>query len=85
MRYKVKVRVPVEKRSLLGFKKTVMETKTIEVDKETYKKLKKEWEKRPYSIEEMMLYKSSFCWCIAKISSKRTYQDRPTFFPEIVP
>lgn len=50
------MKVPVEKRSFLGIKKTVMETRTIEVDGKTYKKLKKEWEKRPYSIEEMMFY-----------------------------
>lgn len=37
-----------------GIKKIVMETRTIEVDGKTYKKPKKEWENRPYSIEEMM-------------------------------
>ena len=56
MKHKIKVKVPVEKRSFLSIKKTVMETRTIEVDGKTYKKLKKEWEKRPYSIEEMMFY-----------------------------
>ena len=56
MKHKIRVKVPVEKRSFLGIKKTVMETRTIEVDGKTYKKLKKEWEKRPYSIEEMMFY-----------------------------
>ena len=56
MKHKVKVQVPVEKRGLFGIKKTVMETRTIEVDGKTYKKMKKEWENRPYSIEEMMLY-----------------------------
>lgn len=56
MKHKIKVKVPVEKRSFLGIKKTVMETRTIEVDGKTYKKLKKEWEKRPFSIEEMMFY-----------------------------
>lgn len=56
MKHKIKVKVPVEKRSFLGIKKTVMEKRTIEVDGKTYKKLKKEWEKRPYSIEEMMFY-----------------------------
>ena len=60
MKHKVKVQVPVEKRGLLGFKKTVMETRTIEVDGKTYKKLKKEWENRPYSIEEMMFYDDLF-------------------------
>ena len=48
------------KRGFLDIKKTVMETRTIEVDGETYKKLKKEWENRPYSIEEMMIYDDLF-------------------------
>jgi hypothetical protein len=33
------VKVPVEKRGLFGMKKTVMETRTIEVDHKTYKKM----------------------------------------------
>ena len=41
MKHKIKVQVPVEKRSFLGFKKTVMETRTVEVDGKTYKRLKK--------------------------------------------
>lgn len=60
MKHKVKVKVPVEKRGLFGIKKTVMETRTIEVDGKTYKKMKKEWENRPYSIEEMMFYDDLF-------------------------
>lgn len=60
MKHKVTVQVPVEKRSLLGFKRTVMEKRTVEVDGKTYKKLKKEWENRPYSIEEMMFYDDIF-------------------------
>ena len=60
MKHKIKVKVPVEKRRFLGIKKTVMETRTIEVDGKTYKKLKKEWENRPYSIEEMMFYDDLF-------------------------
>ena len=60
MKHKVKVQVPVEKRGLFGIKKTVMETRTIEVDGKTYKKMKKEWENRPYSIEEMMFYEDLF-------------------------
>ena len=32
MKHKVKVNVPVEKRGFLGMKKTVMETRVIEVD-----------------------------------------------------
>lgn len=60
MKHIIKVKVPVEKRGLLGFKKTVMETRTVEVDGKTYKRLQKEWEHRPYSTEEMMLYDEIF-------------------------
>ena len=56
MKHKVKVKVPVDKRGFLGIKKAVMETCIIEVDGKTYKKMKKDCEKRPYSIEEMMFY-----------------------------
>jgi hypothetical protein len=56
MKHKVKVKVPVEKRGLFGIKKTVMETRTIEVDHKTYKKMMKERKNRPYSLEEMMFY-----------------------------
>jgi len=60
MKHKIKVQVPIEKRGFLGFKKTVVETHTIEMDDKTYKKLKKEWKNRPYSIEEMMFYDDLF-------------------------
>lgn len=60
MKHKVKVQVPVEKRGLFGIKKTVMETRTIEVDGKTYKKMKTKWKNRPYSIEEMMFYDDLF-------------------------
>ena len=60
MKHKVKVQVPVEKRGLFGFKKTVMETRIIEVDDKTYKKMKKEARNRPYSVEEMMFYDEIF-------------------------
>lgn len=60
MKHKITVQVPVEKRGLLGFKKTVMEKRTVEVDGKTYKKMKKEWNNRPYSIEEMMFYDELF-------------------------
>lgn len=56
MKHKVKVLVPVEKRGLFGFKKTVMEHRTIEVDGKTYRELQKKKRNRPYSIGEMMLY-----------------------------
>lgn len=54
------VKVPVEKRGIFGFKKIVTETRTVEVDSKTYKKLQKEKKNRPYSIEEMMLYDDLF-------------------------
>lgn len=60
MKHKIKVQVPVEKRGFLGIKKTVMETRTAEVDGKTYKKLKKEQNNRPYNIEEMMFYDEIF-------------------------
>ena len=60
MKHKVKIQVPVEKRGLFGIRKTVLETRFIEVDGETYKEMKKEWKNRPYSIEEMMLYDELF-------------------------
>ena len=60
MKHTIKVKVPVETHSFFGIKKTVMETHTIEVDGKTYNMLKKEWENRPYSIEEMMFYDDLF-------------------------
>jgi predicted transcriptional regulator len=60
MKHRVKVKVPVEKRGLFGIKKTVMETRIVELDGKTYKELKKKWERRPYSVEEMMFYDDIF-------------------------
>lgn len=60
MKHKVKVKVPTEKRGLFGIKKTVMETRTIEVDDKTYRKMLREQKNQPYSIEEMMLYDDIF-------------------------
>lgn len=60
MKHKIKMKVFIEKRGFLGIKKTVMETRTIEVAGKTYKKLKKECENRPCSIEEMMFYDDLF-------------------------
>lgn len=60
MKYKIKVQVPVEKRGFFGTRKTVMESRIIEVDGKTYKKLQSEYKNRPYSIEEMMLYDELF-------------------------
>lgn len=60
MKHKVKIQVPVEKRGLFGTKKTVMETRVIEVDDATYKEMQKNKKNRPYSTEEMMLYDEVF-------------------------
>ncbi len=60
MKHRIKVQVPVEKRGFLGIKKTVMETRTIEVDGKTYKKMQQDYNNRPYSMEEMMLYDDLF-------------------------
>lgn len=59
MKYKVKVKVPVEKRGLFG-KKTVYEERTIKVDRKTYKQMHKKKNDRPYSIEELVLYDEMF-------------------------
>lgn len=53
MPHKVKLLVPVEKRTLFG-KKTVMQERTVTVDGKTYRKMKQAERDRPYSIEEMM-------------------------------
>ena len=60
MKHRVKVLVETEKRGLFGITRKVMETRTIEVDGKTYKKMKRDAANRPYSIEEMMLYDDLF-------------------------
>lgn len=54
-KHKVKMKVPVEKRGLFG-KKTVLETRVVEVDDKTYRDMKKAYDNRPYTVEEMFLY-----------------------------
>ncbi|MGI6556811.1 MAG: hypothetical protein DUD26_05375 [Eubacteriaceae bacterium] len=60
MKHKVKVKVSTEKRGLFGIKKTVMETRTIEVDDKTYRKMLREQKNQSCSIEEMMQYDDIF-------------------------
>ena len=60
MKHKIKVKVPVERRGFLGIRKTVMETRTVEIDGETCKKWKRERDNLSFSIEEMMLYDDLF-------------------------
>ena len=55
MKHKVKALVQVEKRGLFGRKKVFGE-RTITVDGETYRKMKKAQRDRPFSIGEMMFY-----------------------------
>ena len=60
MNHRITIEVPVEKRTLFGFKKTVMEKRTVVVDGKTYRQIRKAWNSRPYSIEEMMFYDELF-------------------------
>ena len=55
MNHKVKMLVPIEKRTLFG-KKTVMQEKTVMVDEKTFRKIKKAERDKPFSIEEIMFY-----------------------------
>ncbi len=59
MKHKIKVKVPIEKKGLFGAK-TFLETRVIEVDDKTFRKMKKKQKNRPFSIEEMMLYDDLF-------------------------
>ncbi len=56
MKHIITVRVPVEKRGLLVFKKPIIETRTIEVDGKSYGKIKDQQKKNPYTVEEMIFY-----------------------------
>ena len=59
MDHKVRALVQVEKYGLFG-KKKVFEERTITVDGETYRKMKKAERDRPFSIGEMIFY--DFLW-----------------------
>ena len=56
-KYRIQIKVPVEKKTLFG-RKTVYEERIAEVDKETYLKWKKEQEQddEGFSLEEMIFY-----------------------------
>ena len=60
MKHRITIEVPVEKRTLFGFTKTVMEKRTVVIDGKTYRQIKKGWNSRPCSIEEMMFYDALF-------------------------
>lgn len=55
MKYKIRVKVPVEKKTLFG-RKTVYEERVVETDRETYLKWKAEQEDEGFSLEEMIFY-----------------------------
>ena len=60
MGYRIKIQMPIEKKTLFG-KKTVYETRTVETDRETYlkwKQLQREEREREEDqfFEDMILY-----------------------------
>ncbi len=55
-KYRVKMQVPVEKRGLFGIKKTVMETRIVEMDEKTYRKMKQKRGSGPITLDEMIFY-----------------------------
>ena len=56
-KYRIRIRVPVEKKTLFG-RKTVYEERTAELDKDTYLKWKMEQDQddEGFSLEEMIFY-----------------------------
>ncbi len=52
--------VETTKRGFLGLPKKVLEKRVIYVDGKTYRKIKRNINNRPYSIEEMFLYDMLF-------------------------
>ena len=60
MKHKITYYVEITKRGLLGFPKKVREKRVIYVDGKTYRKMKRNFNNRPYSIEEMFLYDMLF-------------------------
>ena len=60
MKRKSRIKVPVERRGWLGNRKTVMETKTVWVDGKTYRKIRNEQGREPYSLEELVFYDEIF-------------------------
>lgn len=56
-KYRIKIKVPVEKRTLFG-RRTVYEERIVEVDRETYLKWKDDPEEEDdgFSLEEMIFY-----------------------------
>lgn len=59
MKHKVKMLVETQKKGLFG-RKTIREYKTVKVDGKTYKQMKKQMKKKPFSLDEMLLYDTIF-------------------------
>ena len=59
MKRKIRIPVTTEKRGLFA-KKKVARLRTVTVDEKTYRKMRARAGKRPYSMEEMMLYDEIF-------------------------
>jgi len=60
MKHKIVYYVEITKRGFLGLPKKVREKRVVCVDGKTYRKLKRDFNNRPYSIEEMFLYDMIF-------------------------
>ena len=60
MKHKIIYYVENSKSGFLGFPKKVREKWVVYVDDKTYRKLKRDFNNRPYSIEEMLLYDMIF-------------------------
>lgn len=61
MKYKIRVEVPVKKKTLFG-SKTVYEERVVEVDRDTYMRWKKDQEEKEEEqfFEDMILYDMLF-------------------------
>lgn len=60
MKYKIRVEVPVKKKTLFG-SKTVYEERVVEVDRDTYMRWKKDQEEEEEQFfEDMILYDMLF-------------------------
>ena len=60
MKHKITYYVETSKHGFPGFPKKVQEKRVIYVDGKTYRKMKSDFNNRPYSIEEMFLYDMLF-------------------------
>lgn len=54
MKHKVEIQVPVEKTGFFGNKKTVLETRVVEVDGKTYRKMKRKKDREIFN--DLLLY-----------------------------